>query len=469
MTTLQHPTPMDQSSSSGAVPRQRSAGRLSVRPAAHRPRTPSIALGLIGAGAAAVTALWWHAAAPLTDLAAVLTEAGRLTGLLGSYAMVVLVLLMARLPPLENGIGADRLARWHGRGGRWGVLALMAHAVLITWGYAVAAHTGLPSQSVTLLRSYPDVLAATVGLGLLLGAAGISIRAARSRLRYETWYLLHLYTYLGLALALAHQLATGSAFLDGPARLAWLGLYLGTALAVVRWRVALPLVAFRRHRVRVVTIVSEAPGVASLHLHGRDLALLGGSAGQFIRIRVLDRQHWWQSHPFSLSAPPESGRLRVTVKDLGDGSRSLAGVRPGTRVLVEGPYGAMTHAVRTRRKVLLLAAGIGIAPLRALLETLPAGHGDLTLVHRVRSDADRIFTRELAHLATVRGARVHVVSGPRGGSTDLTPARLRDLVPDLAEHDVFLCGPVPWLDATSTALRTAGVPASRVHAEHFTF
>lgn len=277
--------------------------------------TPAIALGLIGAGAAGVVALWWQAAAPPTDLGAVLTEGGRLTGLLGSYAMVVLVLLMARLPPLENGIGADRLARWHGRGGRWGVLALLAHAVLITWGYSVAAHESLPSQSVTLLRSYPDVLAATVGLALLLGAAGLSIRAARSRLKYETWYLLHLYTYLGLALAFAHQLTTGSAFLDGPARPAWIALYLGALLAIGWWRVALPLVAVLRHRVRVERVVTEAPRVASLHLHGRDLDLLGGTAGQFVRIRVLDRTHWWQSHPFSLSAPPESGRLRVTVKD----------------------------------------------------------------------------------------------------------------------------------------------------------
>ena len=448
------------------------AGPRRPAPARPAPRVDagSVVLTLIGAGALAVTALWWHAAASLTDLGSALTEAGRLTGLLGSYAMVVLVLLMARLPPLENRVGADRLASWHARGGRIGVTALIAHAVLITWGYSVAAHASVPDQTMTLLRSYPDVLMATVALGLLLGVAGTSIRAARRRLRYETWYWLHFYTYLALALSFAHILATGSAFLGHPlARLAWVELYLAAALALLWWRVVVPFRAFLRHGIRIGAVVRESPDVVSVHLVGNDLAELGGRAGQFVRVRVLDRRHWWQSHPYSLSAPPTDRLLRVTVKALGDGSTTLATVRPGTRVLVEGPYGAMHEAARTQRRVLLLAAGIGIAPLRALLESLPARRGELTLVHRVRHDDDRVFRHELDHLAGLRGARVITLTGPRGPHTDLTPARLRELVPHLAEHDVFLCGPNDWLDATAASLTRAGVPAQRVHAERFAF
>ena len=102
---------------------------------------------------------------------------------------------MARIPPLERGIGADRLARWHSMGGRYTVGLVVAHGLLIIWGYAVTAHTDVVSQTATLLLSYPDVLMATVAGLLLVGVGVVSARAARRRLRYETWYspaLLHL-------------------------------------------------------------------------------------------------------------------------------------------------------------------------------------------------------------------------------------------------------------------------------------
>ena len=75
----------------------------------------------------------------------------------------------------------------------------------------------------------------------------------------------------------------------------------------------------------------------------------------------------------SVSAAPDGHSLQISVAAAGDGTRRLATMRPGTRVLVEGPYGRLHEGVRTRRGVLLLAAGIGIAPMKALLE--------LSLIH----------------------------------------------------------------------------------------
>src|SRR4051812_640911 len=165
-----------------AVPSQAGPGQAPAR--AH----PGTVLAIIAAGAAAMLGLWWHNTPSIHGWGDWLTNAGRVTGLLAGYAVVVLVALMARIPPLERGIGADRLARWHARGGRYTVSLVVAHGVLITWGYAVTAHTNVVSQTSTLLTGYPDVLAATVA-GLLLVGVGISsARAARKRLRYETWY-----------------------------------------------------------------------------------------------------------------------------------------------------------------------------------------------------------------------------------------------------------------------------------------
>jgi predicted ferric reductase len=442
-----------------------------VTPVARTGRAhPAVVLGAIGAGAVATVGLWWRNTPAIHGLGDWLTNAGRITGLLAGYGAIVLVALMARIPPLERGIGADRLARWHGRGGRYTVSLVVAHALLIVWGYAVTAHTDVVSETGTLWTRYPDVLAATVAGLLLVGVGITSARAARRRLRYETWYYLHLYTYLAVALAFSHQLATGAEFMaDRADRVAWAGLYAAVVTAVVWYRVVTPLRQAARHRLRVAAVHAEGPGVTSVVIRGRHLDELGAESGQFFRWRFLCRGLWWTSSPYSLSAGPRPEHLRITVKDLGDHSRALATVRPGTPVLAEGPYGAVTGALRRQRKVLLIGGGIGISPLRALFETLPADPGDLTFVYRASHDGEVVLHDELAMLAQRRGAHLHLVTGRRAelGYDPLSSWALATAVPDLAHHDVYLCGPPGMTDAVTAALRTAGVPRRHIHHESF--
>jgi ferredoxin-NADP reductase len=147
--------------------------------------------------------------------------------------------------------------------------------------------------------------------------------------------------------------------------------------------------------------------------------------------------------------------------------------------MFEGPYGRMTPALRTRRKVTLIGSGVGITPLRALLDELPAAPGDLTLIHRTRGHDDVVFRHELTTLATRGHLRVVHLPGPRRrGEPSWLPDNvgavsdaeaLRRIVPDIAEHDVFICGPDAWSDAVVEAAVAAGVPRSRVHLERFTW
>lgn len=428
-----------------------------------------LVLTAIAAGAGAVLLLWIHdTAATLHTLGDYLTAAGRITGLLAGYAVVVQVLLMARIPVLENGIGADRLARWHGMGGRYIVSLIVAHTVLITWGYAATAGVSIPREIVALLRNYADVLMATVAAGLFIGVGIVSARVVRRRVRYETWYYLHFYTYLAIALAFAHQFATGADFVSNPpARLLWLALYIGAGVVLVWFRFLAPVRIAWRHRMRVHGVYPEAPGVVSIVLTGRRIDELQAQPGQFFRWRFLTRNGWWQSHPFSLSAPPYGDFLRITVKSLGDHSTELRLLRPGTRVFAEGPYGSFTSVRRTRPRVVLIAGGIGITPLRALFETLP---GEVTLLYRVNRREDVVFGAELDDIAAARGTAVHFLVGPPGGPNEpLTPARLLRTVPGLPRHDVYLCGPPPMVDAATNALIRCGVRRSRIHHESFDF
>ena len=357
-------------------------------------------------------------------------------------------------------------------GGRYTVSLVVVHALSITWGYAVTAHTDVVSQTGTLLTSYPDVLAATVAGLLLVGVGVSSARAARRKLRYETWFYLHFYTYLAVALAFSHQFADGAEFVSNlPARVAWAAMYLAVALAIVWYRFGTPLVQGFRHQIRVHDVVTEAPGVVSVIVTGRNLERLGARSGQFFRWRFLTRELWWVSSPYSLSAAPSDTFLRITVKDLGDHSRQLSTLRPGTRVLTEGPYGAMTAGRRRRSKVLLIAGGVGITPLRALFQSIPARAGELTLIYRASSREEVVFADELQRLAAKRQATVHVIIGTRGelGGDPLSAAALQAGVPGLKEHDVYLCGPPGMTQAAVTSLRAAGVRRNQIHHESFEF
>ena len=449
------------------------AGVSTTPPSAPRSRAhPSVVLWLIVAGAVVTIGLWWHNTQALHGLGDWLTNAGRITGLLAGYGVVVLVALMARIPPLERGIGADRLARWHAVGGRYTVSLVVAHGLLIIWGYAVTAHTTVVGQTKTLLMSYPDVLAATVAGLLLVGVAISSARAARRRLRYETWYCLHFYTYLAVALAFSHQFATGAEFINNAAgRGVWGAMYAVVGAAILYYRFLTPVRQAFRHRLRVVWVQPEAPGVVSVVIGGWHLDELQAEAGQFFRWRFLTSGMWWTSSPYSLSAPPRPDQLRITVKALGDHSRALADIKPGVRVLAEGPYGAMTAALRRKRKVLLLAGGVGITPLRALFQTMPADPGDLTLVYRASRNDDVVFRRELELLADQRGVNLRIITGRRTelGGDPLSAAALRANIPDLAGHDVYLCGPLGMTTAAKQALRAAGVPRRQIHHESFEF
>lgn len=433
---------------------------------------PALLYTAIAAGILPILAVWWQGTPPFTLHApgGYITAAGRLTGLLAAYLLLALTALMARIPLIENRIGSDAAARVHRSLGEYTVALAACHVLLIILGYARAARTNPVTETVNLELDYPDVLMATAAFGLLVWIALVSLRAVRRRLRYESWYYIHLYVYLAMALVFSHEFANGTDFSASTRnRVLWSAAHIAVAALLVLYRFALPAARSARHRLRIAQIVPESPGVVSLHLTGRDLSRLPAEPGQFLRLRFLARGHWWQSHPYSLSAAPGPHGLRVTVKDLGDASRAARALHPGTRVWFEGPYGAFTARRRRARKVLLIGAGAGITPLRALFETLPGRGSDVILLYRATDPHSLPLYPELEAIARRRGFGLYPLLGPRDapGGDPLRPDALRHLVPDLARREVFLCGPPGLTEATTANLRAAGVPRTRIHAETF--
>ncbi len=454
-------------------------GRRVVPPRGPRRWWADLAGSLAVFSVVAVVALWLSngGVQNFSGTGGVAITTARLAGLVAADLMLIQVLLMARIPWVERAYGQDTLARRHRVIGFTSFWLMIAHVALVTFGYAQQVNATFLDQLWSLVTTYAGMLLATASLVLLVMVVGLSIRAARRKLRYESWHLIHLYAYLGVGLALPHQIWTGADFTASYlTQTYWVTLYIGTLAAVLIFRIGLPVWRSYRHDLRVTDVVEEVPGVVSVHIGGKDLDKLRVRAGQFFLWRFMDGPGWSRAHPWSLSAMPTTDRLRITVKDVGDGSRRVARLSRGTRVLIEGPFGALTGARQRKGKVLLMAAGVGITAIRSLLEDLDYAPGDATLIYRTSTEAEAVFADELDVLAEDRGAQVIYVDGARGRRKSWLPADCYDLeddealtrlVPGIADHDAYLCGPPPWMDAARIALRQAGVPADRIHIEEF--
>jgi len=286
---------------------------------------------------------------------------------------------------------------------------------------------------------------------------------------------MHLYAYLGVGLAIPHQLWTGTDFTSSTGRQVFWWAAWGVSMAsVLVWRVGLPLWRNLRHDLRVAAVVPEGDGTVSVHVTGRHLHRLPVEGGQFFSWRFGGRPGRTRANPYSLSAAPDGRSLRITVQDVGDGSAAVAGLEVGARAWVEGPYGRLSPRARSRSKVLMIGAGVGITPLRALAEHLEYAPGEALLLYR--TSGTPLFVDELHELADQRGLVVWGLPGRRRAAdswlgdtvdapTDL--AALRSWVPDVAERDVYLCGPGPWAELVLRDLRAAGVPEQHIHFETF--
>ncbi|PZR79963.1 MAG: hypothetical protein DLM52_00310 [Chthoniobacterales bacterium] len=454
--------------------RESSDGYATTRQRASRsvPRwTTAGGLWLLGgANAAFIIALWLRGGgiAQVHTAGELWTSVGRITGLLGAYLLLIQVFLLVRFPPLERLVGFDRLTVWHRLNGKICLGLILAHVVLITVGYAMMDRISLPAEASALLTNYPGMVTATVGTVLLVLVLVSSLVIVRRRLRYEAWYGVHLMAYAGIVFGWFHQIPTGNEFITNqPAAMYWTGLYLATLALLVLFRLAHPTLRAFWHRLRVAEVTVESANVVSVRLTGTHLDRLNAHAGQFFLWRFLGAGRWWESHPFSLSAVPDGRSLRITIKNVGDFTRHIGALRPGTAVVAEGPFGIFTAAARRHDNAVLIAGGIGITPIRALLEEMS---GELILIYRVLSEDDLVFRDELEQLARRRVIALHYVVGDHraaGAERLLSAEHLREMVPDIRQRDIYICGPPAMADLIEKHVQRTGAPRTSIHIERF--
>ena len=364
--------------------------RSRTRPRAGAVTAALIWLVLVG-NAVAIVWLWYHGGnvTRVHSTGEFLTSIARITGLLGAYLALVQVLLLSRLPALERLTGFDRLTVWHRWNGHACLYLILAHVFFSVWGYAQMDRIGIGKETSTMIWGgvYPGMIVATISTALFLAVVATSIVIVRRRLNYQAWYAVHFTTYAAIALGWFHQVPTGNELvLDNVAADYWASLYLATLGLLIVFRLLVPIANAFRYRMRVAEVVDRRPR-RRLAAHHRPpprpperAARASSSSGASSRAAAGGKRTRSRS-----PAAPDGHSLRITVKSLGDFTSRIRELAPGTRVVAEGPFGTFTTASRRREKALLVAGGIGITPVRALLEEQG---GDAIVLYRVVSESD---------------------------------------------------------------------------------
>lgn len=402
--------------------------------------------------------------------ALVIFAVARLVGLVAMFSLLTQLVVMSRQSWLEPVFGLDRLAVFHRRNGVIALCLVLLHPILMLTGGMILSGRDAVAQFLFLLN-LPFIPLALTAVILLLLTVGTSIYIVRRHLRFETWYVVHLLNYAALFLVVWHQLVLG---VSGPLRVYWIAIFVGAMTTMLYWRWLRPVLHMWRYDFRVEKVVAETPTTTNVYIAGENLQYLNAKGGQFVMVRFLTRKLGWQEHPFSLSMLPTNNQLRLTIKQLGDFTNQIPQLKPGTRVMISGPHGAFTHDKQVAQKVLYIAGGIGITPIRALIQERATGAaqgGDAVLLFGNRTIGDTALLTELQQLGAKIKMPIHNVlseqPGYSGENGIIDTQRIQRLVPDVAERDVFLCGPPPMMAGVRASLKQLGVPDGQVHYERF--
>jgi predicted ferric reductase len=441
-----------------------------------RTRLADLLVILLWASGAVAAALFLETggAAQFNSPANVIDSIGIIAGLIGTDFILVMLVLAARIPLIDRTVGHDRAIAVHRQLGKPALYLLLGHGALLLIGYGMQSGIN-PIAEIGPMLAIPNMPLAFIGMGLLIAVVITSLVAVRRKLSYEGWHLVHLLSYVSVAFVIPHQLTVGSIFGSGTIeRVYWVTLYVIAFGSIATFRILEPLISTLRHHVTVDTVETVGPGVVNIHLRGTKLTALESAGGQFFVWRFWTPRTWWHSHPISLSAVPTANHARITVRDLGTGSKAISGAKPGTRVSLEGPYGLFTDAGRTAPKLAIVVAGIGITPVRAFLEDSIITAGD-TILLRASNANETYLWDEVTQLARNKGATVYTMTGPRSTTgpgwmpqADATRGvTLASIFPNLKDSDLYICGPTAWLDLVEADARALGMPEHQLHTERF--
>lgn len=386
--------------------------------------------------------------------------------------------LSGRSRRLSARVGMDSTMRFHQLMALAALAFLLFHPFLYAPAFSERPAYGAGTATRVLLTPAATVSGMLAWMLLVMLAAFAWLRT-QLRWSYEAWRLSHGLGALAIALLGAHHTLDIGRYAQHPwLRGVWLAACVAAVSALVAIYVVKPMLQSRR-RWRVAVVAPEAERIWRVVLEPETARELRFAAGQFVWLKLHRALGRISEHPFSIaSAPGQLPRLQFLVKEAGDFTRDIGRLAPGTPVYVDGPYGNLTLTGREGAGIVLIAGGVGIAPILGLARDLAATHDPrpLRIVYADRSAAQLAARAELEQLARAPGRELHLVleeppadwAGLRGR---LDLENLKACLPrsGAAEWRYFVCGPPAMIDAVESSLAELGVPLARIAAERFVY
>jgi len=399
-------------------------------------------------------------------------------GMAGLAAMAVQFVTSGRFEIVSGRLGIDKIMAFHKLAAWWILVAIVLHPI------AYVAPTWLEDPSLGRERLVAYLTLPHYRSGVIAWAALVLLvlsSALRNRLpwRYEVWRATHLVLgTVAIAAGLQHAIGTGRFAAIGPVEIYWYLVGAGI-LAVLSILYGYRCLSLHRRpwRLHAVTRradrlweldIQPAPGAPSLDYH----------AGQFVWMTEGGRRFPLLDHPFSIADSPTRPGLSLIIKEVGDFTRRVGSLEPGTPIGIDGPYGEFSLEAHPGDAVLLVAGGVGIAPIIGILRDLVARRDrrPVRLAYAVGAPSNFACLEEIAAAGTVLDLKVLLISEEcppdwQGAVGRLDPARLRDLLDGLDPKGcvALMCGPGGMVSAVSDALLDLGLPMKNVVYERFDY
>ncbi|MCC6498787.1 MAG: ferric reductase-like transmembrane domain-containing protein [Anaerolineales bacterium] len=228
---------------------------------------------------------------------------------------------------------------------------------------------------------------------------------------------------------------------------------------------------FKKHIPYTVEQVSHPTNFTTeVTLRAKDTPIAQQRAGQFIFVRFPGEKNLNESHPFTISSAPHEDVLRLTIKASGDFTRALFNeLKPGADAIVEGAHG-MFDFKNGGQKQIWIAGGIGVTPFLAFIRDLRGTlDHDVDFYYTMRHRDEVLFYDEI-ETAGIRNPRlkVNIRYSAIGGSLTVEEIA-KNAGGDVRGHHVYMCGPLPMVQAFEKKFLALGVPGENIHFEEFNF
>jgi predicted ferric reductase len=391
---------------------------------------------------------------------------GRITGLVAQIFILVELLLVSRISCIEKAFAFDKMNVLHRNIGMGLTFFMLTHPLFLILGYSKLTQVSSVEQFSSFLFQWDDVFNAFLGLFLIFWVGMLSMKFFRKKFSYEVWHAMHLLMYVGIILVFGHQLENGDTA-TGVFSLYWFALNMSVFVLFFLYRFVKPIKQYFFHQFMIEQVIQENAQVTSILISGKHMEKFQFTPGQFIHVSFFTKG-MWQPHPFSLSAAPNGKNIRLTIKAIGDYTGKISGLKTGTKVFLEGPFGKFTSEVAHNNKYLFIAGGIGITPIRSMIENLSPQEADMVLLYANRTPSDVVFQSELAHY--IKNCHYIYSADPTAVEKGfIDEEKLNRLAGDFCERDIYVCGPPPMMKTLIPVLEKCGVKKSNIHFENFSY